>query len=272
MNSKKLRIAIGSDLHVEFGDIHLKNDGNADLLILAGDICMLKDLDKQSERGDTARNFFMRVSGEFPRTLYLMGNHEHYHSKFHKTFSELLVNLPDNVELLEQDNIEIDGVIFVGATLWTDCNKNDPMTFQVLKHGMNDYRAITFNDRARSLYRKLDPRDTAEVHFKTVQYIRAIAELNRNKPLVVCTHHAPTYQSVADEYKSQREMNGGYASDLSEFILDNENIKFWTHGHMHDPSDYMVGQCRVLCNPRGYKGYEQRVNEFDPTVGFDITA
>jgi hypothetical protein len=105
-----------------------------------------------------------------------------------------------------------------------------------------------------------------------VQYIRAIAELNRNKPLVVCTHHAPTYQSVADEYKSQREMNGGYASDLSEFILDNENIKFWTHGHMHDPSDYMVGQCRVLCNPRGYKGYEQRVNEFDPTVGFDITA
>jgi predicted phosphodiesterase len=278
-----MRVNLISDLHLEFGDLELPG---GDILVLSGDACESRTLNKfkydpqnilgdngvSGKRLDRAARFFNEEVTKYRKCIYVMGNHEHYHSKFHKTFSELLVNLPDNVELLEQDNIEIDGVIFVGATLWTDCNKNDPMTFQVLKHGMNDYRAITFNDRARSVYRKLDPRDTAEVHFKTVQYIRAIAELNRNKQLVVCTHHAPTYQSVADEYKSQREMNGGYASDLSEFILDNENIKFWTHGHMHDPSDYMVGQCRVLCNPRGYKGYEQRVNEFDPTVGFDISA
>jgi hypothetical protein len=65
-------------------------------------------------------------------------------------------------------------------------------------------------------------------------------------------------------------MNGGYASDLSEFILDNPEIKFWTHGHMHDPSDYMIGDCRVICNPRGYVGYESQANIFDPTVGFEI--
>jgi hypothetical protein len=75
---------------------------------------------------------------------------------------------------------------------------------------------------------------------------------------------------VHEHYRHDREMNGGYASDLTEFILDNENILFWTHGHMHDPSDYMVGQCRVICNPRGYVGYEQRTKEFDPTVGFDL--
>jgi len=57
-----MKVALASDLHVEFGDIDLVNEQGADLLILAGDICMLKDLDKQSERGNRARNFFLRVS------------------------------------------------------------------------------------------------------------------------------------------------------------------------------------------------------------------
>ena len=48
-----MKIALASDLHVEFGDIDLVNTQGVDLLILAGDIVMLKDLDKQSERGDT---------------------------------------------------------------------------------------------------------------------------------------------------------------------------------------------------------------------------
>lgn len=278
-----MRVNVISDLHLEFGDLELPG---GDILVISGDACESRTLAKfkydpqnilgdngvAGKRLDRAARFFHEEVTKYRKCIYIMGNHEHYHSKFHKTFSELLVNLPDNVELLEQENTVIDGVMFVGATLWTDCNKGDPMTMQVLKHGMNDYRAITFNDRARSLYRQLDPQDTAEVHFKTKQYLRTMAELNRDKKLVVCTHHAPTFQSVADEYKSQREMNGGYASDLGEFILDNENILFWTHGHMHDPSDYMVGQCRVLCNPRGYRGHERRANEFDPTVGFDITA
>jgi hypothetical protein len=57
-------------------------------------------------------------------------------------------------------------------------------------------------------------------------------------------------------------MNGAFASDLSEFIMDRPQIKLWTHGHMHDPSDYLVDETRVVCNPRGYHGYEQRAKEF----------
>ena len=135
---------------------------------------------------------------------------------------------------------------------------------------MNDYRAITYHDKVRNVYRKLDPRDTMEAHLRTKEYFKTMLELNRDKQVVICTHHAPSYKSVHEHYIHDTDMNGGYASDLSEFILDHENIKVWTHGHMHDPSDYMIGQCRVLCNPRGYVGYEQRTKEFDPTVGFDI--
>ena len=57
-------------------------------------------------------------------------------------------------------------------------------------------------------------------------------------------------------------MNGGYSSDLSEFILDHPEIVLWTHGHTHDPFDYEVGTCRVVCNPRGYYGYETSANDF----------
>ena len=51
-------------------------------------------------------------------------------------------------------------------------------------------------------------------------------------------------------------MNGAYSSDLSEFIMDHPQIKLWTHGHTHDKFDYLVGNTRVVCNPRGYVGYE----------------
>jgi hypothetical protein len=61
-------------------------------------------------------------------------------------------------------------------------------------------------------------------------------------------------------------MNGGYASNLSEFILDHPRIKAWTHGHMHQQFDYMVGDTRVVCNPRGYPGEV----EFDDNFIFEV--
>jgi hypothetical protein len=57
-------------------------------------------------------------------------------------------------------------------------------------------------------------------------------------------------------------MNGGYHSDLSEFMLDRPGIKLWTHGHTHEVFDYKVGECRVVCNPRGYIGHEELADNF----------
>ena len=57
-------------------------------------------------------------------------------------------------------------------------------------------------------------------------------------------------------------MNGAYSSDLNDFILDNPQIKYWTHGHTHEPFDYMIGNTRVLANPRGYINYEDRADNF----------
>ena len=57
-------------------------------------------------------------------------------------------------------------------------------------------------------------------------------------------------------------MNGGYASNLSEFILNHPEIVLWIHGHMHLPSDYLVGTTRVVANPRGYAGHEEQADKF----------
>ena len=58
-------------------------------------------------------------------------------------------------------------------------------------------------------------------------------------------------------------------NDLSDFILDNPNISFWNHGHTHFPFDYMIGETRVLCNPRGYLPYEAD-NGFDVNFTFEV--
>lgn len=277
-----MRVNVISDLHLEFGDLELPG---GDVLIVSGDACESRTLSRYKydplnilgdngiggKRLDRAARFFKEECSEkYRKTIYVMGNHEHYHSKFHKTYTELAAELPENVHLLERGHIEIDGVLFLGATLWTDCNRGDPLCINTLQYGMSDYKAITYLDAARSVYRKLLPRDTIDDHHKSKQYIAKMCEENRGKQIVVCTHHAPSYASIAPHWVHDRDFNGGYASDLSNLILDNPEIKVWTHGHMHDPSDYMIGDCRVICNPRGYKGHEHQADTFTATAGFDI--
>jgi predicted phosphodiesterase len=265
-----MKLAIGSDLHVEFGDIDLKNTGNADVLILAGDICMLKDLDKQSERGDTARNFFQRVSAEFPRALYVMGNHEHYSGDFAKgsnrfrTFCEL--HHITNITLLDKESVTIAGYDFHGGTLWTDFNDMDTFTMHNAATAMNDYHGVKNSDDTVSW--KFLPKHALRDHTRMVGYLQNCMDTYReagrtDNRVVVITHHAPSFNSVHEKYAHDTLMNGNFYTNMDEFILANPQIQLWIHGHMHDPFDYGLGGTRVVCNPRGYVQYEQRAFDFE---------
>jgi hypothetical protein len=143
-----------------------------------------------------------------------------------------------------------------------------------MKSMMNDYRQVTMFNEAKNVYHKLQPEKTMSDHYRSRAYIKTVLEENRangkNLPVVVMTHHAPSKASIKPRYLNDTIMNGAYSSDLSELILDNPEIRVWTHGHTHDVFDYMIGETRIICNPRGYKGYEGRADEFDPTMGFDI--
>jgi Icc-related predicted phosphoesterase len=265
-----VKIALASDLHVEFGNIDLINEQGADLLILAGDIVMLKDLDKQSERGDRSRNFFQRVSQNWPKTLYVMGNHEHYSGDFAKgaerfrTFCKL--HNITNITLLDKEMVTIAGYDFFGGTLWTNFNGMDSMTMHNAATAMNDYKAV--KNTADTVSWKFLPKHALRDHEKMCNYLQVVMDTYResgrtDNRVVVITHHAPSRKSVHEKYSYDNLMNGNFYTDMDEFIEANPQIQLWVHGHMHDPFDYEVGSTRVVCNPRGYVQYEQRAQEFE---------
>jgi hypothetical protein len=268
-----MRIKLVSDLHLEFSDINIQNDNNYDVLILSGDIMVAQDLhdhpetkqyiqaeimDMMGARQKKAlqfREFLSRVSFQFPHVVYVAGNHEFYHGKFYASIDHLRAECAKfpNIYFLERDSKVIDDVTFVGGTLWTDMNKGDPLTMHAVKDMMNDFKIIRNDQKG---YTAFKPYDAAERFRQTVGYIKTVVETDPLKKYVVVGHHAPSFASISERYKNDSLMNGAYASDLSDFILDHPQIKLWTHGHMHQCFDYMIGSTRIVCNPRGYEGFE----------------
>jgi len=281
-----MRINVVSDLHLEFSDLELPG---GEVLILSGDICEVKQIKADYDvnnimneggpstgnfkRSDRYTRFFHEECGKYEKVFYVAGNHEHYGYKLHKTIPHLKSVLPNNVMVLEKEQFEYKGVLFIGGTLWTDMNNHDSLTLYHMKGMMNDYKQITMFDEVHDVYHRLTPDKTVSEHVKTKQLFKLFLEENRagkKLPVVVLTHHAPSKLSTHPYYANDTIMNGAYSSDLSEFILDNPEIQVWTHGHTHHTFDYMIDNTRVMANPRGYKNYEERAEEFDPTVGFDI--
>lgn len=275
-----MKVALASDLHLEFGDINLKNTENAEVLILSGDIMLAQDLHDHPEpetpyspeiikllgsrqiKAMEYRNFLKRCSSEFPHTIMIAGNHEFYHGKWVGSLQDLRneCNKFSNIYFMENDCKIIGDMTFIGCTLWTDMNKFDPITLHAVNDMMNDFRIIRNDERG---YTKLRPAHAASRHRRSVEYIKTVIEGKFDQQFVVVGHHAPSFMSIHENYKNDILMNGAYASDLSEFILDHPQIKLWTHGHTHHPFDYIIGDCRVVCNPRGYAGYDHRAEEFE---------
>ena len=282
-----MKIKVVSDLHLEFSDINIKNDEGCDVLILSGDIMIAEELHdhpaadfnpysqgafaelgRKQQRVQRFRDFLKRVSFQFPHVVYVAGNHEFYHGKWVKSVNFLRDECGKfpNVHFLERDCVKIDDVTFVGGTLWTDMNKGDPLTLHAVRDMMNDFRIIKNDQKG---YTNLKPMDTAIRHRETLDYIKNVVAEKPDEKFVVVGHHAPSKLSTHEQYANEYLMNGAYSSDLSEFIIDRPQIKLWTHGHTHHPFDYVVGETRIVCNPRGYEGYEPE-SGWNPNIVIEV--
>ena len=261
-----MKVQLASDLHLEFGDIEIKNAG-ADVLILSGDICVGKEFFPgwESEKSKRYLNFFEQVCKEFKNVVYVFGNHEHYHGDFATTSEFIKTGLEhlSNLHILDIGSVDIDGVLFVGGTLWTDFDNGDPVVKWDAQRMMNDYRTVRNGGDNVFL-----PDDAIRYHETMLMAIDDFVQESNGRPVVVVGHHAPSTSSISGRYVNDR-LNGAYASDLSQFILDHPQIKLWTHGHIHTSSDYMVGSTRIVCNPRGYYNYEENP-EFDPSKVLEL--
>jgi hypothetical protein len=168
-------------------------------------------------------------------------------------------------------------------------NNEDPVTLHAVKDMMNDFRNVKNSNRMISrtvpLYddgeynvdrkvighkvkeepSKFSPQDSVDDHKRAMEYINHVLMNDETKKYVVVTHHTPSWQSCHERWIHDRVMNGAFHTELGDFIAYRPQIKLWVHGHTHDEFDYLIGETRVVCNPRGYIGHENRADNFQLT-------
>ncbi|MFZ4876032.1 metallophosphoesterase family protein [Janthinobacterium sp. Mn2066] len=244
-----MRLLILSDLHLEvWRDAAPAIDlaiCRPDAVILAGDI----------DTGSNAIAWAARTFGALP-VLYVHGNHEGYghqleqmHAAIHEACASANAR-GAHIRLLDGDAVVLDGVRFLGATLWTDF-----LLFGAERHAeamaaaqayMPDYKQISTGGPEPRL---LCASDTAQLHAQHKAWLAQQLAQPFDGQTVVITHMAPSMLSVAPEYADNLG-SPAFASQLDALVAQAD---LWVHGHMHASLDYRIGACRVVCNPCGYQ-------------------
>ena len=273
-----MRILVLSDLHREIWyrpQIQREDEGmvdpcpKIDLAVSRPDVVVLAgDIHVGSQAVEWANQAFVGLP-----VLYVHGNHEGYGQNLDEAQHEIAeaCAATSHVHYLDRREKVIDGVRFLGATLWTDFKLYGrefyPAALYDAGQHMNDYKRIRL---AKKGYRKLKPRDTEGWHFEHRRWLaERLAERFEGKTVVV-THMAPSERSIAEQYKGD-PLSPAFASNLDHLV---EQADLWVHGHVHSSFDYRLGRCRVVCNPLGYPGsYENMRPEnpaFDPNLIVEI--
>lgn len=224
----------------------------ADIIVLAGDI------GEWVNGLEWSRNRF-----EHQKIIYVAGNHEYYDSDL-AILDELQAKAKElDIHFLENDSAIINGVRFLGCTLWTDFDCYSSEEINRAWSTMNDYKYIYCrpwwaNEQNREEALQLmqpdskfgfDPKYFSPtvaylLHNQSLDWLQQQLDQPFNGPTVVVTHHAPTMRSTT---------NAAYGSNLEDFLEKNSSkIDLWCHGHIHKSVDYEVAGVRIVCNARGY--------------------
>lgn len=273
-----MKVQILSDLHLEFGPLE-RTPVVADVVVLAGDV------------HSPARRAVEWASERFAGTpvIYVLGNHEHYDQQMDKSQADARAAAAGtNVRVLDAEECVIHGVRFLGATLWTDFEvpidtpvgprSDATLAMRRATNLLNDYALIRWTDRGaepetwRAVHgRKLTAEDTRQIHQEHRAWLLERLHAPFDGPTVVVTHHPPSRESLAPRYASDWT-SGAFVNDLPvEFFAA---PVLWIHGHTHDSFDYLVGGCRVICNPRGYVNWSGRTENvaFDPRLVVEVPS
>jgi predicted phosphodiesterase len=246
-------------------DLHLSRDGlphpqtNADVVILAGDIC------RPREAIEWARGFRQPV-------LYVPGNHEFYGGSFASTLAQLREYAQGtNVHILDNDECVLDGVRFLGTTLWSDFNLygGGAARDEAIKQSLGFLRDFVRIQSGKPGTTNLTPEELEETFNANRKWLDKMLAQKFDGPTVVITHHAPSMKSIHPRFEGS-PINTCFVSN-SDYLLDRERAVLWIHGHTHDSFNYMVNGTRVICNPRGYA--RDGVNEnpaFNPELVIEV--
>jgi len=261
-----MKIHLISDIHNEIEVVKTPMPKGTDVVVLAGDI----------HAGEKGVQWAQDNYGTDVPIVYVAGNHEFYGNDLSivEEIEEAVAGT--NVRFLDNSSTVIDGVRFVGSTLWTSFNDwSDKEVINFLHSGMNDYRKIKAawffdEDESRIIeaqkfdlalteklfaenHFRLRPVITYLLHKEGMRYLEKAMEESFDGKTVVVTHHAPSYKSVG-YYKEAYE--DAYATSLEHFICNHKSaIDVWFHGHLHKPVHYWIDGVPIVSNPRDYPMY-----------------
>lgn len=235
------RLWIVSDLHVGAGVSWAPAIPEHDVMIIAGDLA--------SDYMDTLLQLHALSRWSAAHIVFVPGNHDMAGAELDAWDGEHRRLLDAGVHVLSSgQSIVINGVRFVGATLWTDWSLND-REFQsqswAARH-MREYQSVT-----RPGGGPLWPVHTSDAHDLHLARIEGVLGRRHEGPTVVVTHHAPSVRSLRPGEERSIEA-AAYASDLEQ-TMNALGPDLWVHGHTHHAVDYHVGATRVVSNPRGYQ-------------------
>lgn len=234
-----MKLNILSDLHLDFGALEIPRNG-ADAVILAGDIA----------RPKKAVSWALGIAKP---VLYVLGNHEFYGDNIANTADELKqLCAGTNVHVLDGDAVIIEGVRFLGTTLWTDfmlCGGGEEQAAAMREalRFMRDFSRIRAGKARKALF---TPVHSATLFNSQAKWLETKLAEPHAGPTVVITHHAPSRKSIHPKFSGSL-LNACFVSD-AEHLIDGRRACLWIHGHTHDSFDYIVNGTRVVCNPRGY--------------------
>lgn len=247
-----MRLNILSDLHLGFGPFETPQN-DADVVILAGDV----------SRPREAAAWALRLGKP---VLYVPGNHEFYDASIEGALGELkrlCAGTP--VHLLDDDEVVLGNVRFLGSTLWTDFElfgrgAAQAAAMDEARRRIRDFTAIRIGDPDG---RAFTPQDAAARFRQHADWLRARLAVPHAGPTVVITHHAPSPLSIHPRFEGS-SINACFVSD-TRGLAGGDRAQLWVHGHTHDSFDYDLDGTRVVCNPRGYaRGGVNENRCFDP--------
>jgi Icc-related predicted phosphoesterase len=253
-----------SDVHLESTrDWGLPSGGSRpqfDVMVVAGDLI------PRMERGVA----WLRERVTNRLVLYIPGNHEFWGCDIDRTVEKARqAAAGTNIHILQNDAVTIDGVLFAGATFWTDFELfgNRDLAMTVAAEGLNDYRKI----RKKAYVERLRPTDTLVRHWESRKFIERVTRESRADRRVVISHHGCVREAVKAGTEAD-VLSAAYTSDCSDLP---KHVDLWIYGHTHESRDFTVGHTRIVSNSKGYGPWSLRERtwnnpSFDPHYVIEI--
>ena len=230
-----MKLKIFSDLHCEFGSIHLIDElfnDDVDYYVIAGDLTNSKMI----------KNLLFEINKitNHP-VIYVPGNHEYYHSQKQYIDNELKEFKNTNIIVLN-DDVHIDNdFVFIGGTGWWS---GGITSYHI--SAMNDFSLIydiKFNDNGCKWGKK------------TKKFFQNSLRKYKDKRMICITHNMPSDRCVHIDYVGS-PLNVCFAMNYDDLIEDYKP-ELWICGHTHDTINMMLFDTRILCNPYGYYPYQE---------------